>query len=179
MKKSIVFSLLLLLLCLAVDAQDVPRFERVAIAETGAAVYLPKGAEAFEMSLSEDGSEVYTNEVQHGDYFFSVVAVRFVPEMTDMTSEEMEALLMGYMEFLGGQLGITEKAGVGKGHTKENVPDARGVIDYWLDAEGTRYAVKGWVDQRMIGVMLLYGPDDHPIFNVQQMFLDGFRFPGE
>jgi hypothetical protein len=158
---------------------EVPRFERVAIAETGAAVYLPKGEAEFEMSLSEDGSEVYTGEIQHGDYYFSVVAVRFVPEMAEMTPDDMEGLLLNYMEFLHSQIAPGESAGVGTGHTKEKVPNARGAIDYWLDAEGDRFAVKGWIDHRMIGVMILYGPDEYPIFNVQQMFLDGFRFPNE
>lgn len=183
MKKSLFLAVMAFLvpffLHAQVGKQEVPRFEKVDIAETGAAVYMPRGAGAFEMSLSEDGSEVYTNEIQHGDFFFSVVAVKFVPEMADASAEDLEALLISYLEFLRTQLAVGDAAGVGKGHLKEEVPGARGVIDYWLDAEGTRYAVKGWIDQRMIGVMLLYGPDEYPIYNVQDMFLNGFRFPGE
>lgn len=183
MKKSLFLAAMALLLSFSLHAQvgkqEVPRFEKVSIGETGAAAYMPRGAGAFEMSLSEDGSEVYTNEIQHGDFFFAVVAVRFVPAMTDNSSADMEGLLVNYMEFLQGQMGVTGTAGVGLGHTKEELPAVRGAIDYWEDAEGVQYAVKGWVDQGMLAVMLLYGPEEYPIYNVQDMFLNGFRFPGE
>lgn len=183
MKKSHFLSLLALVLPFFLNAQigkqTVPRFEKVQIGETGGAVYMPKDAPEFEMSLSEDGSEVYTSEIQLDDFFFSVVAVKFVPEMADASTEDLESLLAGYMEFLRGQIGAGEAVGIGPGHTKEKVPGARGAIDYWQDADGIQYAVKGWIDQRMIGVMVLYGPEEYPYFNAQQMFLDGFRFPGE
>lgn len=160
------------------DKPEVPRFEKKEVGTRGAAAYLIKGSPDYEMTESEDGSRVYTTEGTSGDYFFASIVVEFEPVM-EGSPEEMEELLISYMEFLQGQFGVGETAGVGKGHTKEKFPAVRGVIDYWLDAEGVRYAVKGWVDQSMLNVSLIYGPDDYPIYNVQEMFLNGFRFPGE
>jgi hypothetical protein len=183
MKK--IFSAIVLFLVgnLALMAQagdtPVPRFEKQLAFDGGPSVYLLKGTDPYEKSLSDDGSEVYTAEGSQGEYNFASIVVRFVPPMKDASPEDMEGLLVGYLEFLQTQFGVTEAAGVGRGHTKESLPDVRGVIDYWVDADGLRYAIKGWVDQNFLGVQMIYGPDEYPIFNAQQMFLDGFRFPGE
>ncbi len=88
----------------------------------------------------------------------------------------MEDLLIGYMAYLHEQFGITEAVGVGKGHTLESAPGARGVIDYWKDADGVQYAVKGWVNQQALGILMVYGLTEYPHFNLQQLYLDGFRF---
>jgi hypothetical protein len=86
-------------------------------------------------------------------------------------------MITSYLDFLQGQFGITGAAGYGKGHTMETAPNAIGVIDYWEDAEGLQYAVKSWCDGDFLSVMILYGAGEYPIFNAQEMFLNGFRFP--
>jgi hypothetical protein len=155
-----------------------PRLSKKEIGQSGCSAYFPEGMGDFELSKSEDGADVYTGEVAVDGFSFACIAVKFSEPFTDSSPEEMEQLLISYMDYLKGQFSITASAGVGRGHTLESTPDARGVIDYWEDAESTQYAVKGWANQRAIGIMVLYGPTEYPHFNLQQMYLDGFRFGG-
>lgn len=177
--KKLIAILPLLFSVMFAAAQDVPRFAKYSVGESGCSLYLPGDPGEFEMTYSEDGSAVYTGEVTHGDFNFAVICVQFKEDISGESDEAQVELLTGYMDFLQGQFGVTGSAGYGKGHTLEDYPDAKGVIDYWEDAEGLQYAVKGWVDDHFIAVLLLYGEKEYPYFNAQQMFLDGFRFPEE
>lgn len=67
--------------------------------------------------------------------------------------------------------------GSGIGHTLESNPIAKGYIDYWEDAEGDSWAVKACIDGNYLTVMYIAGDIDNMNFNLQQMFLNGFRFP--
>lgn len=58
-------------------------------------------------------------------------------------------------------------------------PHALGMIDYWEDRDGLSYSVKGWIDPNFLSVMYIYGEGDYPSFNLQEMYLNGFRFPGK
>jgi hypothetical protein len=155
---------------------DVPRLSKMPIGESGCSAYFPEGMPAFEASKSEDGADVYTSEMELGEYRFGCIAVKFAEPFTDSSPEEMEDLLISYLDFLKEQFEITDAIGYGKGHLQDGHPDVRGVIDYWQDAEETQFAIKGWVNQRYLGIMFIYGATEYPIFNVQQMYLDGFRF---
>jgi hypothetical protein len=170
--------LLLALLSLATIArsQDIPQFAKYQVAGTGCHVYLPGDPGEFELSLSEDSSEIYIGEVSHNDFFFAVIAVKFSePLGTDKLVNE--DLTMSYLDFLQEQFGVVAAAGYGTGHTLESAPAAIGVIDYWEDVDGLQYAVKAWCDGNYLAVLLLYGPDQYPHFGAQEMFLNGFRFP--
>jgi hypothetical protein len=92
------------------------------------------------------------------------------------TYKEKEDVLIGYLDYLQTTFGIVNAAGYGKGHLLASSPNATGILDYWEDGEGNKWAVKAWADENKLGVMMLYGPKEYPYFNVQQMFLDGFRF---
>ncbi len=171
---------LVFLLPFVLSAQNtVPRLSKFSVAQTGCSVYFPGDPGAFERSLSQDSSEVYTGEVEHGDFFFALILVNFTDATAEgfKTKEDKELVMENYLDFLQEQFGITEAAGYGRGHTLESAPDAAGVIDYWEDAEKTQYAVKSWCNGRFLSVLLLYGAKEYPHFNVQQMFLNGFRFP--
>lgn len=154
----------------------IPKLTKMKIGTSGCAAYFPEGMPAFELTKSEDGSDVYTAETVVDDFFFSCITVKFLQPFSDASPEEMEELLVSYLDFLEDEFDILSSAGVGKGHRMDDSPDVRGVLDYWADTEDTQYAVKGWVNQRALGVMILYGPSEYPHFNVQKMYLDGFRF---
>lgn len=156
----------------------IPRLSKMDIGISGCTGYFPEDMPEFEMTKSDDGSDVFTSEIEVDGYFFACITVKFGEPFSDSTPDDMEALLVSYLEYLQSQFGITTSAGAGKGHTLETDPDARGVLDYWEDANHTQYAVKGWVNSKYIGIMLLYGPAEYPHFNLQQMYLDGFRFGG-
>ncbi len=155
---------------------DIPRLSKKAIGQSGCYAYFPEGIGDFELSKSEDGADVYTGEVEVDGFRFACITVKFVEPFSESTPEEMEELLMSYMSYLQEHFDITESVGVGKGHTLESAPDARGAIDYWQDAEGIQFVVKGWIDRRALGIMMIYGVEEYPHFNLQQMYLDGFRF---
>jgi hypothetical protein len=155
--------------------QSVPRFAKYDIAETGCAVYLPGDPGEFDLTYSEDSSEVYTGEVTHEDFNFAVILVKFYEPLGD-ENEVKNDMIKGYLDFLQGQFSITGSAGYGEGHTMDAAPNAVGVIDYWEDSDGLQYAIKSWCDGKFLAVLLLYGNEEYPIFNAQQMFLDGIRF---
>jgi hypothetical protein len=155
--------------------EPVPRFQKYPVLETGCSYYLPDSVD-FETSYSEDSSVVITGEVMFGDYFFSTITVKFSEDM-EATPDDLPVMLESYMNFLMGSFDIVESAGIGWGHTLESNPDAIGAIDYWVDSEGTQFAVKAWCDEDFMAILFLYGYEEYPYFNAQQMFLDGFRFP--
>ena len=158
------------------ETVKVPRLTKMAIGQSGCSAYFPQGMPDFNLSKSEDSSEVYTSEVEVDGYLFSCITVKFGMPFTDTAPEDLETLLISYMDFLKTNFNITTSAGVGRGHTLESAPDARGVIDFWEDADSLHYAVKGWVNEKYLGIMFIYGEDDYPHLNLQQMYLDGFRF---
>lgn len=155
--------------------EPVPRFMKYSVLETGCSYYLPDSID-FELALSEDGAKVITGEVLFGDYYFSTITVEFV-EGTILSEEDKSILLESYLEYLMTSYDITESAGFGRGHTLDSAPSAIGIIDYWVDSEGTQFAVKGWCNETHLAVLCIYGSEAYPHFNAQQIFLDGFRFP--
>jgi hypothetical protein len=177
--KRLSLSLLFLTIATVLVAQmTVPRLAKYEIAKTGCKVYLPGDPGEFELTLSEDQSEVYTAEVVKDDYSFAVIVVKFNEPIGDDLDSKND-MMTSYLDFLQKQFAITGAAGYGLGHTLESAAKAAGVIDYWEDSDGLHYAVKSWCDGDFLAVLMLYGPEDYPIFNVQEMYLNGFRFPEE
>lgn len=158
------------------DKEPVPRFARQPIGASGMELYLPEGDPAFEHNQSEDGSDMYTGELTVGRFHFACVGVKFKAPLGG-TPDDREATLTAYMDFLQSNLGITAAAGYGRGHTLDATPDARGVIDFWEGSDGSQWAVKGWITDTHLAVLMLYGPGEYPYYNAQAMFLDGIRFP--
>jgi hypothetical protein len=171
------FSIPLFSIAQSNNGTQLPRLTKMPIGQSGCSAYFPKGMPEFELSKSEDGSDVYTSEAEVEGFYFACITVKFLEPFSDAAPQELENLLISYLDFLQSQFSVTEAAGAGKGNTLESSPNARGVIDYWQDAEDTHYVVKGWVNPRALGIMLIYGLTDYPHYNLQQMYLDGFRFP--
>ncbi len=47
---------------------------------------------------------------------------------------------------------------------------------YGVDEDEYNYAIKGWVDGDMIAVLYVFSLEELNV-NLQNLFLDGFRFP--
>lgn len=154
---------------------SIPRFARTNIGTTGLSAYLPAGFPEFAVAPSEDGSQVHTAALEQGGFVYAVIGLRFATPL-EGGPESWEQLLITYLDFLQSQVGVTGAAGYGLGHGLESEPSARGAIDYWEDAAGTKYAVKGWVTQTHLAVLYIAGPTEYPVLNAQQLFLDGIRF---
>jgi hypothetical protein len=178
MKKFFVFLIAIVYanMAWAQSAPKVPRLMKTAISNSGCFAYLPKGIAdiAFEISYSPDSAKVYTGEVIDGNHHFAIIVVKMTQKLTSL--EEKENLMTGYLDHLRNSFEVIQSAGYGKGHRLESAPNAIGMIDYWEDKDHNKWAIKGWTDNNIIAVLMLYGPETYPIFNIQQMFLDGFRF---
>lgn len=146
-------------------AQDpAPRLKKVQIEKTGCSLYAPDTLQ-FDLSFSEDSSAVYTGEWLVGNHRFAVILVD-LNNVILANQEEKEDLLISCLDFLQANFEITESAGYGKGHMLESDPTAVGVIDYWIDASADEWAIKGWINDRYIAVLMLYGPGEYPHYTV-------------
>ncbi|MBK7761791.1 MAG: hypothetical protein IPI46_00270 [Bacteroidetes bacterium] len=154
-----------------------PRLSKTAISTSGCFAYLPddKTEKQFETSYSDDSSLVFTGDFESGDYHFSVIVVKLKDQVLT-SNEDKEGMMMAYLDFLKTAFEISNAAGYGKGHTMNENPKALGIIDYWEDKEKAKWAIKAWADENTMAVMMLYGPAEYPNFNIQNMFLNGFRF---
>lgn len=157
-------------------SQPIPRLAKTPIGKTGCYAYLPdsKTERKFELTYSPDSAKVYTGDFKEGDFNFAVILVVLNAKLS--TYQEKEDMLIGYLDYLQTTFGVVNATGYGKGHLLASSPNATGILDYWEDGDGNKWAVKAWADENKLGVMMLYGPKEYPYFNVQQMFLDGFRF---
>ncbi len=178
---SIRLILLPLLVCLtfSLKAQDkpkVPHMVKRTIDNTPCTAFFPDDEDPnFELSYSPDSSKVYTGEVLSGNHHFSVILIEF-NDMELQNKEEKETILVNYLDYLQETFNIENAAGYGKGHTMESDSEAVGVIDYWQDVDSDLWVVKAWANKNYLAVMMLYGPEEYPYFNLQQLFLDSFRF---
>lgn len=162
---------------LASAAQDVPRFAKYAIAASGCHCYFPADPGSFDIQKSDDGLNMYVGEVNSGGAYYSIILVDLGDTYANAGKTELESLMTSYLDFLKGQLSITEAAGYGLGHTMESNVDAAGVIDFWEDADGTDYDVKAWCDSHFLAVLMVYSKEEIN-YNYKSLFLNGFRFPG-
>ena len=154
-----------------------PRFVKYPIMETGASAYFP-AEPTFDLSYSEDESEVYTAEVTHAEVVYGVVIVKFAENIGD-DPEIWEELLMSYMTFLNeSAFELTNVVDPGYGHNLESHPQAKGILEFGEDGDGLQYVIKGWVDQNMLAVMFVSSKEELNL-NIRNLFLDGFRFPEE
>lgn len=162
----------------AADAPTLPRLQRVAIGDTGAAAYLP-GVPEWRTSQSEDGAQIVNGTVILGDVGAGVVAVRFKTPLNGQDDAALERLLIAFLDHLADHVvELTERAPPGRGQTLATHPSAVGVLTIGRDADGTEVWMKGWIDAGGIGVSWVFGAPMPPI-SWTEAVLQGFRFPGD
>ncbi|MCX6181515.1 MAG: hypothetical protein NT150_06280 [Bacteroidetes bacterium] len=139
---------------------------------------MPAEPDPVDLSYSPDSARVYTIEAldsSTGMYFhFGAIVV----EDVDL-GDSKEEMVIAYMDYLKTAFNVKTAAGYGKGHTLSTHASAVGVLDYWEDADGDQWKVKGWADSKSIVVMFVYGPKEYPNLNVTDIFFNGIRFPGD
>lgn len=155
----------------------VPRLSKIPISNSGCSAYFPADMETFDLSYSEDSSEVYTGEINASNYLFGTITVKFAERISEEEVMYLDTIAINYLTYLRSIFNITSYAGIGSGHTLDSNPKAKGYIDYWEDAEGDSWAVKAWIDNDYLSIMYIVGDINNMNFNLQQMFLNGFRFP--
>lgn len=165
-------------LSIVVSAQDSgTRIKKFEIGESGCAVYLPAQEVKWDKSGSEDGSDVYTGEISYNGFNFFVIAVKFKDDFTGSSSDEVENLLISYLDYLKQQFKITGSAGYGKGHYVKGHDVSAGVIDYWKDDEGENWKIKGQITLTNLMVVGVYGAGDPEKEPTASLALDGLVFP--
>lgn len=180
MKK--ILTIVLCAFTLIIHAQDdtssytAPHFVKKPVSTSGCYAYFPDDVEMeFDLEYSPDSSEVFTGDFYSGGFHYAIIVIKLNNvEMAD--SEEKETMIISYLDYLQGTFNIVASAGYGKGHTHIVNTNATGIIDYWEDDEADQWAVKAWADGSTLAVMMIYGPTEYPNFNVQQVYLNGFRF---
>jgi hypothetical protein len=173
MKKIFVISMLLFL-ALQILAQT-PRFSKYEINQTGYFCYFPGNPGNFEVQTSEDGLKIYLGETSVSDCKYGLILVILEYNFETSTKEELQDLLISYMDHLKTSYEISGEAGYSKGHTMDSNPNAQGIIDFWENSAGLQYAVKGWIDKNALCFLYISGKE-LPYINYQNLFLNGFRF---
>lgn len=167
--------LLLLLMvnfCVMTFAQT-PRFKKYNVGETPVQIYLPTEPK-WDKSLSEDGSEVYFYDDLFGTMDYTAIIVKL---SSDIEPGKTEALLESYMTYLEDSVfSLDQKAGYGKGHTLDNQPTVKGLLQIGKSKEGKEYKILGWTDGKYIAVLATSSLEEMN-YSIQELFLKGIRFP--
>lgn len=164
---------ILLLIGIIISAQ-VPKFAKYNIADTGAQFYFPAEPK-WQKSISEDKSEIYLTTSVIGDVEYGLITVKLAEEAVK-SNENPEALMENYVNYLNDNVfKFTKKTNYGKGHTLENQPNVKGIIEYAETEDGTKYTVKSWTNKSMIAVMYV-GSKKEVNINFQEIYFKGIRF---
>ena len=146
------------------------------VGTSGCSAYLFCDPKEFDKTYSEDSSTVYTAECEADSLVYGIICVKLNEAVKD--GNDAEELMISYLDYLKSILEIKTSAGYGKGHTMNEKPDARGVIDYWKDKDGSEWKVKAWTDRKFISVMYIKAAGELNETEKMNLFLNGFRFPG-
>lgn len=173
------FTITLLFYALTISGQESAEssFRKYPVESTGCNVYLPVAPDAWTLEQSEDGSDVFTTSQTLENLDFDVIAVQFGEPFEGLSHDELESILISYLDFLKKAFEITESAGYGKGQQLPGNENAIGVLDYWKVAEGSQCKVKGWVTDTHLAVMMVTGVGNPSDESITDLFLNGFRFP--
>ena len=174
MKNSLLLFILLIFTYFSY-CQAVPRFNKTTIMNSGCYAYFPDTPTNYEQTLSEDSSFVYTASVNFDNYTYGIIVIKFKTAFNISTSE-LEDLLISYMDYLKSTFNITSSLGYGKGYTSNFNANATGIIDTWQDKENYTLSIKGWIDKDFIGFLYLKGKEEYPNYNIRNIFLNGFVF---
>lgn len=168
------FSTFIILLIGIIISAQVPKFVKYPIADTGAQFYFPAEPK-WQKSISEDKSEIYITTSVIGDVEYGIIVVKLAEEAVK-GNENPEALMVNYVNYLNENVfKFTKKTDFGKGHTLENQPNVKGILEYAETEDSTKYTVKSWTNKSMIAVMYM-GSKKEVNNNFQEIYFKGIRF---
>lgn len=175
--KSLLACILLLTGLVSLAQETVkPSFRKYPVESTGCFLYLLTPPGNWSVEKSEDGSDVYTHSQEVENFSYDVIAVKFADPLTGAVREELEDLLISYLDFLKGQFEVSESIGYGRGHQLPGDETAIGVLDFWKGADGSQTKIKGWINEGFLAVLLVSGTTDPSENAYTDVFLNGFRF---
>jgi hypothetical protein len=162
-------------ICLSSICYSQTSLQKSQIAETGAFTYTFAPV-VWEKTYSEDSSAMYFGSFERKGFAFEAIVVE-LKDMNGVSKEDLEGLLISYMDYLKTFLEVNAAVGYGKGHTNSSSEDAMGVLDYWSFADGQEAKTKGWINNQFLAVLYVKGKGEYPSLTEMDLFLDGFRFP--
>ncbi len=141
------------------------------IANTGCSALLPLRNAGFDRSVTDSGDTLYFNDWTENNVTYGMICVRL--------SEPIELAKAGYMlyqyvEDLRHPCAVDVHAGIQA--TKDwNSSVTETVVDYWQDAHGQDWKVKGYTDGHTLAVLYVKNIGEVDVQR-QDQFLDGFHF---
>ncbi len=158
----------------AVQSQD--QLKKYYIGDSGCSAYFYSNPGEAEKSFSPDSSKVYTLEsLDEAGNTFSIIVVDLAVELP---GEEVENILISYLDYLKEQFGVLSSAGYGKGHMLETHASAKGINDFWSSQEDD-ISVRAWGDPNFLAVMMVFSEKGKDVTSRSQAFFNGFRFPAD
>lgn len=150
-----------------------PRFKKYSVMETAMQIYLPTEPK-WEQSTTDDGSKIYMYDDLFGSINYTAIIVKLSEKINNTDPEN---LLTNYMAVAEDSIFVLDqKAGFGKGHTLDNQPNVKGILQMGKSKDGKEYKIVGWTDGKHIAVLATSSLEEMN-FNLQEMFLKGIRFP--
>lgn len=157
---------------ISISAQSLRKYS---ISGSGCSAYFFCDPGEFKLEKSPDSSDVYTGECINDSVTYGAICVKLSVKLPDL--ETSEGTLISYLDYLKSTMKIKSAAGYGKGHRLKNNEATRGVIDYWRDADGGNWKIKGWTDGKYIVVMYVSSVKEISESKTN-IFLDGLVLPG-
>ena len=174
MKRILPALIFLCLISTLTFSQD--QFSKYPIGTSGCSAYFFSDPGQANVSFSPDSSSVYTLESSDTEGLtYSIIVIDLSIELAE---EEIETMLISYLDYLKEQFSVTASVGYGKGHRLGSYERAIGVIDFWNTQEDD-VAIKAWGDPNFLAVMMVFSEKGKDVTSKSQAFFNGFRFPAD
>jgi len=152
-----------------------PIFHKYPIAETGYAVYFPKNPGNFEVTYSKDSLLMYLGNVEFDNIGYDMILTLLNDTYANTSKEELEKLLVTNLDFLKGIYNVSDTTGYVRGQKIKTYPNVTGILDSWKDKYGSDIIIKGWVNNKVLVVLVVSGKPLPP-YDFQTLFLNRFVF---
>lgn len=146
--------------------------KRMAVTTCGHTAELPASPLTKKLR-DEKGNPVYVGQAKDGAATYGFATVELERNIYDRSQAEQALFL--FMEDMHPSFDIQYTTGLSHGYTHPQSDVIWGMTDYWQDADGIDWKVKGWTDGRILTV--LYVKDIGAVsFAQQDAFLNSFQF---
>ncbi|HEU4469945.1 MAG TPA: hypothetical protein VFR58_02585 [Flavisolibacter sp.] len=162
--------LLLLAGSIVLRLSSSPKSKLQFIGETGCSV-LVHGDKHFDQCKTPSGDTLHVHECSEGKVGYGVICIALQENYDPSHAVNM---LAAYMKRLKGPFSIFHSTGLVPG-TDWNAPGSESLVDYWQDAEGRDWKVKGYTNGRCLAVLYVRNIGQLSTER-QEQFLDSFHF---
>jgi len=152
-----------------------PIFHKYPVAETGYEVYFPKKPGEFVTAQTTDSLLMYMGNVDFSGIEYDLILNVLSDKYKKASKDELEKLLVLKLNLLKGTYNVVDTTGYERGQKLKAFPWVNGIMDTWKDNYGSDIIIKGWVDNKVIAVLVVTG-NPLPPYDFQSLFLNRFVF---